>query len=79
MHDSPVPMLLALTGIAAEFCAQPEIWPLFREFMEEGMEKGVGEIPPLAMHVASGVIVTMVQRLEGEMLDAEFEDLLSRD
>lgn len=77
MHDSPVPMLLALTGIAAEFCAQPEIWPLFREFMEEGMEKGTGEVPPEAMHAASGVIVMMLQRLEGEMLDTEFADLLS--
>lgn len=76
MHDSPVPMLLALTGIAAEFCAQSEIWPLFREFMEEGMEKGVGEVPREAMHTASGIIAMMVQRLEGEMLDAEFADLL---
>lgn len=77
MHDSPVPMLLALTGIAAEFCAQPEMWPLFQEFMEEGMEKGVGEVPREAMHAASGVIVTMVQRLEAEILDTEFADLLS--
>lgn len=77
MHDSPVPMLLALTGIAAEFCAQPEIWPLFREFMEEGMEKGTGEVPPEAMRMASGIIVMMLQRLEGEMLDTEFADLLS--
>jgi len=77
VHDSPVPMLLALTGIAAEFCAQPEIWPLFREFMEEGMEKGVSEVPREAMNAASGIIVMMLQRLEGEMLDMEFTDLLS--
>lgn len=77
MHDSPLPMLLALAGIAAEFCAQPEMWPMFREFMEEGMEKGVGEVPREAMQAASGIIVTMVQRLENEMLDAEFADLLS--
>lgn len=77
MHDSPVPMLLALTGLAAEFCAQEEIWPLFREFMEEGMEKGVGEVPREAMQAASGIIVTMMQRLENEMLNAEFADLLS--
>lgn len=69
-------MLLALAGIAAEFCAQPEMWPMFREFMEEGMEKGTGEVPREAMHAASGIIVMMVQRLEGEMLEAEFTDLL---
>lgn len=77
MHDSPVPLLLALTGIAAEFCAQPEMWPMFREFLEEGMEKGVGEVPREAMHSASSLVVMMVQRLEGEMLEAEYADLLS--
>ena len=77
MHDSPAPMLLALAGIAAEFCAQPEMWPMFREFLEEGMEKGTGEVPREAMHAASGIVVMMLQRLEGELLEAGFADLLS--
>ena len=77
MHDSPVPVLLALMGVAAEFCAQAEMWPLFREFLEEGMEKGTGEIPREAMHAASSLIMVMVQRLEQDMLDGEFADLLS--
>lgn len=77
MHDSPLPMLLALAGIAAEFCAQPEMWPMFREFLEEGMEKGVGEVPREAMNAASGLIVMMMQRIEGDMLEAEYADLLS--
>ncbi len=77
MHDSPLPMLLALAGIAAEFCAQPEMWPMFREFLEEGMEKGVGEVPREAMKSASSLIVMMVQRIEGDMLDTEYAHLLS--
>lgn len=78
MHDSPVPMLLALTGVAAEFCAQPEMWPLFREFLEEGMEKGAGEVPREALHAASSLVVMMVERVERDMMTQEFADLLSK-
>lgn len=78
MHDSPVPVLLALTGIAAEFCAQPEMWPLFREFLEEGMERGTGEVPREALHAASSLMVMMVERLERDMMAQEFADLLAQ-
>ena len=78
MHDSPVPVLLALMGVAAEFCAQPEMWPLFREFLEEDMEEGTGEVPREAMHAASSLMVMMVQRLERDMMAQEFADLLAQ-
>ena len=78
MHDSPVPVLLALAGIAAEFCAQPEMWPLFREFLEEGMERGTGEVPREALHAASSLMVMMVERLERDMMAQEFADLLAQ-
>ena len=78
MHDSPVPVLLALAGIAAEFCAQPEMWPLFKEFLEEDMEKGTGEVPREAMNAVSSLMVMMVQRLEKDMMAQEFADLLAQ-
>lgn len=78
MDESPVPALLAVCGIAAEFCAQPEIWPLFDEFMQEGSEKGTTGLPREALHTASSVILAIVSGLQQEMIADQFADLLGR-
>ena len=40
---------------------------LFREFLEEDMENGTGEVPREAMNAVSSLMVMMVQRLEKDM------------
>lgn len=78
MADSPLPVLLAASGVAAEFCARPEIWPLFEDFLTEGME-GIpdGNVNREFLHLSSAVILLLVQGMEREMIADKFSDLLA--
>ena len=78
MPDNPLPILLAASGVAAEFCARPEIWPLFEDFLTEGMQGIPGsDINREFLHVSSAVILLLVQAIEREMIADRFADLLS--
>ena len=79
MADSPIPMLLAASGAAAEFCGRAEIWPLFEKWLSEGIEGKVdeAEVSRETMFLAAQVTLMILHGIEKEMIVAGFADLLS--
>jgi len=78
MAENPLPMLLAASGVAAEFCAKPEIWPLFEEFLVEGMDGTPDDsVSREFLHLTASVILVLVQAMERESIADQFADLLA--
>lgn len=78
MADSPIPMLLAASGAAAEFCGRPEIWPVFEQWLAEGIEEKVddADVCRETMHAAATVTLMILREIEKEMIPGRFADLL---
>lgn len=72
-----LPTILAAGGTAAEFCSRPDIWPLFEQWLHEGMTgEPDGSVTQEFMSVTAAVTLLLVQGIEREMIAEQFADLL---
>jgi len=72
-----LPTILAAGGTAAEFCSRPEVWPLFEQWLHEGMDgKPDGSVTREFMSVTAAVMLLLVQGIERETIAEQFADLL---
>lgn len=55
-----VPAAMAAGAIALEFCAQPETWPVFTEYMRR---RGVHELPREGGVVAAQLLLLLSEKL----------------
>ena len=78
LQDEILPEILAAAGVAAEFCARPEVWPAFEEWLrEDGYATSDETVSREFLASASRILLVLIQRLEAEMIQARFRDLLS--
>jgi hypothetical protein len=78
-RDEILPEMLAATGVCAEFCARPEIWPIFEGWIQEEYpsESGDETVSRDFLIAASRILLVLIQRMEAEMIADRFRDLLS--
>lgn len=79
MAESPILTLLAAAGAAAEFCGRPEIWPLFEEWLSEGIQGKVDDasVSRDTMFIAASATLMIVHGIEKEMIADGFANLLA--
>ena len=78
-RDDIFPEILAAAGVCADFCARPEIWPAFEEWLREDGVTSADEdlVSREFLIAASRAILMLVNRLEAEMIAEKFRLLLS--
>ena len=78
-RDDILPEILAAAGVCADFCARPEIWPAFEEYMREDEIAPADEelISPEFLLTVSRVILMLINKIEAEMIAEKFRLLLS--
>lgn len=78
-RDDMLLEILAAAGVCADFCARPEIWPAFEEYMREDEISPADEelVSREFLLAASRVILMLINQLESEMIAEKFRLLLS--
>ena len=78
-RDDILPEILAAAGVCADFCARPEIWPLFEEWLrEDGIAPGDEELVSREFLLAvSRVVLMLINQMEAEAIAEKFRLLLS--
>jgi hypothetical protein len=74
--DDLLPTVLAAGGTAAEFCSQPEIWPLFEKWLY-GDRRPDGEVTQDFMSLTATISLLLVQGIEREMLAGQAAEFLA--
>jgi hypothetical protein len=76
--DDLLPMVLAASGTAAEFCARPEIWPHFEQWLRDGLDGETDDsVTPEFMSTSATVVLVLIQAIERETIARNFSDLLA--
>lgn len=77
--DDILPEILAAAGVCADFCARPEVWPAFEEWLREDEVSPADEelVSREFLITASRVVLMLINRLEAEMIAEKFRLLLS--
>ena len=44
LRDEILPEILAAAGVSAEFCARPEVWPAFEEWLRQLRDRAYVEL-----------------------------------
>ena len=77
-RDEILPEILAAAGVSAQFCSRPEIWPMFEDWLrEDGYAVGDETVSREFLMAAGRILLVLIQRIEMEMIQGQFRDLLS--
>ena len=78
LDESPLPMMMAAAGTAAEFCSRPEVWSSYEEWLREGIDGEPDEtVTREFLSATARVMLMIIQGMEQQIISERFTQIVT--